>query len=111
MKQFTLLLLFIGLTFLGCSKDDDATDTIFVLYNQTYCSDPWEFAENNNELIDSIKNYFESVNIAISNVKIDDKGTPQFCNACHCLSGNRIIATVSTDDLDAIKAYGFQEYK
>ncbi|MBA6154589.1 hypothetical protein [Gelidibacter maritimus] len=109
MKQF-ILHIFIGLTFLACSKDDDATDRVFVLYNQTYCSDPWEPVENKHKLIDRIKNYFESVNIGIADIKIDNKGTPQFCNACHCLSGNRVIATVSKDDLDAIKEFGFQEY-
>ncbi len=110
MKKYLFILL-IGLTALGCSTDDDATDTVFVLYHQTYCSDPWESAEDNRELADKIKTYFASENIAISNLKIDDKGTPEACFGCGCLTGKRIILKVNKNDLDAIKTYGFQEYK
>lgn len=106
-----LLILLIGLTSLGCSTDDDATEAVFVLYHQTYCSDPWESVENNRELVDKIKTYFASEYIDISNLKIDYKGTPQDCFACSCLTGKRIILKVNKNDLDAIKVYGFQEYK
>lgn len=84
---------------------------ILVLYNQTTCNDPWQSIENDSELVDKIKTYFESVNITVSNVKIDDKGTPQLCNACNCFTGNRIILKVNKNDLDSIKEYNFQEYK
>lgn len=110
MKKLILSLL-IGLTFLGCSTDDDSSENILVLYNQTNCSDPWQSIENDGELVDKIKTYFESVNITVSNVKIDDKGTPQLCNACNCFTGNRIILKVNKNDLNSIKEYNFQEYK
>lgn len=110
MKRLILSLL-IGLTFLGCSTDDDSSENILVLYNQTTCNDPWQSIENDSELVDKIKTYFESVNITVSNVKIDDKGTPQLCNACNCFTGNRIILKVNKNDLDSIKEYNFQEYK
>ena len=95
---------------MNCSKDDDSNDDLLVLYNQTYCLDSWGYAETDKELAAKIINYFEEVNIQISNLKIDTKGTPQLCNACNCLSGKRIIAKVNSDDLDAIKAYGFREF-
>lgn len=110
MKKLLLSLL-IGLTFLGCSTDDDSSENILVLYNQTNCNDPWQSIESDGELVDKIITYFESVNISVSNVKIDDKGTPQLCNACNCFTGNRIILKVNKIDLDAIKEYNFQEFK
>lgn len=110
MKKF-ILLIFIGITFLSCSKDDDSNDDFLVLYNQTYCLDSWGYTDNDKELTDKIIDYFMAVNIEISNVKIDNKGTPQLCNACSCLSGKRIIAKVSINDLNSIKEYGFQEFK
>jgi|26BtaG_2_1085354.scaffolds.fasta_scaffold03626_4 hypothetical protein len=110
MKKYLFILL-IGLIALGCSTDDDASDAVFVLYNQTYCSDPWESIDDNRELTVKISTYFASENIAISNLKIDDKGTQQDCFGCGCLTGKRIILKVNKNDLDAIMAYGFQEYK
>ncbi len=109
MKKF-ILFLFIGTTFLSCSKNDDSKDDSLVLYNQTYCIDPWGYTENDNELADKIISYFKVVNIEISNVTIDNKGTSQLCNACFCLSGKRIIAKVSINDLNSIKEYGFQDF-
>jgi hypothetical protein len=109
MKKF-ILLAFIGIAFLSCSKDDDSNEYLFVLYNQTYCADPWGNTDNNNELADKVGDYFKAENIEIFNIKIDNKGTPQLCNACMCLSGKRIIANVNKHDLNSIKEYGFQEY-
>lgn len=110
MKKYLFVLL-IGLTALGCATDDGATDAVFVIYHQTYCRDPWESVEDKRELADKVSTYLASENIAISNLKIDDKGTPEACLGCGCLTGKRIILKVNKIDLDAIKAYGFQEYK
>ena len=110
MKKY-ILLAFIGLTFLSCSNDDDSKEDVFVLYNQTNCSDPWGYSDDNNELADKINNYLKAENIEISNVTIDNNGTAISCNACFCLSGKRIIGKVSRQDLNNIKEYGFQEYK
>lgn len=109
MKKYILLTL-IGIAFLSCSNDDDANKDFSVLYNQTYCADPWGYAENSDALRDLINNYFKAENIEISNLKIDSKGTPEVCNACSCLSGKRFIVKVDQQDLDSIKAHGFQEY-
>ena len=109
MKKY-ILLAFIGLAFLSCSNDDDSNEGFSVLYNQTYCSDPWGYDDDNNILVDKIRNYFKAENIEISNVKIDNKGTIQLCNACICLSGKRIIVKVSEQDLNSIKEFGFQQY-
>ncbi|MGF1560438.1 MAG: hypothetical protein ACFCUL_15230 [Flavobacteriaceae bacterium] len=112
MKKY-FLFAFIGIALLSCSNDDNLNNDVFVLYNQTYCSDPWGYGDDNNELADKIKNYFNAENIEISNLTIDNNGTgaPQLCNACFCLSGKRIIGKVGRQDLDNIKEYGFQEYK
>ena len=107
MKKY-LVLACIGITFLSCSSDDAFSDGIVVLYNQTYCADPWGYADTNNELANKISNYFKAVNIEISDILIDDKGTPQLCNACICLSGKRFIIMVREQDLDAIQEYRFE---
>ena len=109
MKKIILCTI-IGIVFLSCSNADDSEKDFLVFYNQTQCADIWGYADNNEELADKIVDYLKSVNIQISNVKIDNKGTPQLCNACSCLSGKRIITKVSENDLNSIKEYGFQEF-
>ena len=108
MKKY-ILLAFIGITILSCSTNDDSNQDILVLYNQTYCSDPWEYGNDNNELADNINNFFEAENIEISNLTIDNNGTEQLCLACTCLSGKRFFVNVSRQDLDSIKEFGFEE--
>ncbi|MBA6154736.1 hypothetical protein [Gelidibacter maritimus] len=105
-----LFILFIGLTALGCSTDDNASNAVTVIYHQTYCSDPWEAVEDNSELAAIITNFFASENIVISHLKIDAKGTAQDCLGCGCLTGKRVILKVHKYDLDAIKAFRFEEY-
>lgn len=109
MKKYTSLI-FIGIAFLSCSKDD-SNEGFFVLYNQTYCSDPWGYAEDNNKLATKIKSYFKSENIEIFNLNFDNKGISEDCFACSCISGKRIIAKINKNDLDHFKEYGFQEYE
>ncbi len=109
MKKY-IVFLCIGMTFLSCSKDDNSNEASLVVYNQTYCFDPWGYADNNNELIDRIGDYFKEKNIELSNISIDNKGTQQLCNACTCLSGTRIFAIVDQNDLNSIREYGFQEH-
>lgn len=107
-----LLFIFCGLVLLNfsCSKDDDeSSEYISVLYNQTYCSDQWGYSKNKDELANKVRDYFNTENIEIFDVKFDDKGTAQLCNACTCLSGTRIIIKVNRNDLNSIKEYGFQE--
>lgn len=106
-----ILLICIGLALLSCSSDDDAGDTILVLYNQTYCSDSWGTAETDTDLADIIKNHFQSVNIEIYDVSIDNNGTPESCLACSCLSGKRIILEIKKEDINFIKEHGFQVKK
>ncbi|WP_424000875.1 hypothetical protein [Maribacter sp. IgM3_T14_3] len=109
MKQYILIVL-IGVNLLSCSNDDNSSVDDFVLYNQTFCSDPWGYGADDNELKDNINNFFEEENIVISNLRIDNNGTVELCNACTCLSGKRIILNVSPQDLDSIKKYGFEEF-
>ncbi|ASV30437.1 hypothetical protein [Maribacter cobaltidurans] len=108
MKKY-ILLAFIGITFLSCSNNDDSNENVFVLYNQTNCSDPWGYSDDNKELEDKINNYLKEENIEISNVTINNDGTAISCNACFCLSGKRIVGKVSRQDLESIKEFGFEE--
>ena len=110
MKKHALLI-FIGITFLSCSNDDVLDKDVLVLYNQTHCSDPWGYADNDNILVEKISSYFKTKNIEIFNVEIDNKGTTQICSACACLSGKRIITKVNKNDLNSIKEIGFQEFE
>jgi len=105
----SILIAFITIILLGCSNDDDSSLEISVLYNQTYCADPW-INEDDEGLEDKINSFFEGKSIEISNLTIDNNGNQELCNACTCLSGGRIVLIVSREDLDNIKEYGFKEF-
>lgn len=107
------LFIFFGLILLNfsCSKDDEGSNEyISVLYNQTYCSDPWGYSNDKLELANKVRDYFITENIEVFDVKVDNKGTAQDCNACMCLSGVRILLKVKNGDLIPIKEHGFKEY-
>ncbi len=108
MKKLILYTL-LGLLFFNCSKDDDSSGAVPVAYNQTACADPWGYADDNNALAVKIITFFNTENIKISNVNIGPQGIPEACLACTCLTGKRITVDVRSTDLEAIKAFGFQE--
>ncbi|AVR47089.1 hypothetical protein C7S20_18560 [Christiangramia fulva] len=105
------ILIFFTVVFLdvSCSKDDNSAEFAYAFYNQTSCADIWGYSNDKYELAEKVKDFFETENIEILDVEFDNKGTPQLCNACICLTGKRIFIKVKIDDLNAIKEYGFQE--
>ncbi len=109
--RLCLLLSIIGLVFISCDDDNVLDqDQQFLIYHQTYCSDPWGYSNDDDELVAIIKSYFKSEDIEINSVKIDLEGTQQLCNACICLSGKRILVNVNQSDGEVMKEYGFQKY-
>lgn len=111
--QKILLCIFCSLIVLNysCSKKDDGPDEyLSVFYNQTSCSDPWGYSNDKDELANKVQEFFTTENIEIYDVKFDNKGTAQLCNACTCLSGIRIITKIKRDDLDNMIDHGFREF-
>jgi len=88
----------------------ESTGKICVLYEQTYCADPWGQDNTTDEqLVENLAEYFDSLGVTLYNIGIDDNGTQQFCFACNCKSGRRFCAKVKNSDLTIVKEHGFTE--
>ena len=91
-----------------CSCKEQIKKTC-VLYEQTYCADPWEYNTSDQQLVEGLFTYFDSLGVTLYDIGIDDNGTQPSCFACHCKSGRRYCANVKNSDLILVKKYGFVE--
>lgn len=90
----------------------EASQKVWVYYDETYCADPWHRANDSiqiqeNQKLEIIKNYFWAENVNIINIEINKHHSPQICNACSCLTGNRIRCEIYPKDLTVIQSNGF----
>lgn len=91
--------------FSGCKKTQD---TIWVYYDETYCSDPWgDIGTSDAERKEGIAKYLQGEGINIFRIEITNEGNEQFCYACHCTTGKFIKCEISEEDISEIKALGF----
>ncbi|HMO38400.1 MAG TPA: hypothetical protein PKC76_03810 [Saprospiraceae bacterium] len=115
-----IIIMFILSIIAGCNRDDiiykncdckNTNNRTCIIYEQTYCADPWGHDDQEDEkLVNNLKEYFENLGTTLYNVGIDNNGTIQNCYACHCKSGKRFCAKVKNKDLKTIKTYGFIEH-
>lgn len=78
-----------------------------VYYNETQCADPWENAPIENDKLDNVKTFINSLGIQPVSIRIDQSGEAQACAACACLTGNRIIVKIHKDEVEKLKSHGF----
>lgn len=104
----TSLILICYLTISSCKKEKNEEDYYWL---QTKCSDPWKTGENDsdNKVKTSVINFLENEDIKVFDISINhDQTTFQYCEACDCTNGTRII--VNVDNEEKIKALGFKKY-
>ena len=110
-SKFLVKLLFIIpilLTFYSCQKEKKVEDYYWV---ETKCADPWNTGENNtdSEVENSVIDYLKNENIKVFDITINhEQGLIEFCEACNCKTGRRII--VSVDNENKIQGIGFEKY-
>ncbi len=102
LKNFLTLLLLISLV--SCERITG--DKIWTSANETQCSNAWDkIAAADTET--KVKQYLESKDIVIFDIKIETYSYGPFCEACFCPSGRRIKVLILESDLDAIEKLGF----
>ncbi|MBL4624447.1 MAG: hypothetical protein JKY42_04840, partial [Flavobacteriales bacterium] len=95
----------------SCQKEKSSIDFYF---DQTLCSDPWNTGQNDSELEieNSVKGYLKDQNIKVHDIEIDHHGDLTFvCEACHCLSGTKIIVSVDKKKIFKMKSIGLKNCK
>lgn len=103
LKSF-LFILFVSVLF-SCEKD--LGGRTWTYYNETQCSNAWDQIDATNTE-DKIKQYLESKEINLLDIKIETYSYGPFCAACFCSSGRIIQVLILESDLDAIVKLGFK---
>lgn len=109
MKTFSILAtgcLIVSLISTSCQKEKNAVDFEF---SQTLCSDPWDNGDQaDQELANSIRKYLNGQKIKVFNVEIDHTNNLAIvCEACHCLSGTKIIVSADENKSSEMESMGF----
>lgn len=83
-------------------------DSVWVLYEESYCSDPWgtEF-EDENAKLKAVKEYLNEMDIRTFKVEAGADIEKSVCNSCECGNGGVIRAKVHEDDRQAVVAAGW----
>ena len=81
----------------------------WVNYNETHCSDAWEYNINNEKLKDNITSYLKRKNITVYDVEIFSDGVAENSTSCDAKTGRRIKCKLVKSKVDNIKKEGFYE--
>jgi hypothetical protein len=119
-KRFTILtaaLLAIVLT-AGCNKSGVVQDCnckniegkTRVVYNSTFCNDPWGYDESQEKTGKMMKDYFKNLGIKLHSIGFDNGGSMTSCYSCSCKSETRICVQVDDDYVLEMMKYGFNAY-
>jgi hypothetical protein len=114
-----ILSLVIGLQSYSCKNESTSVSSCncvstngktCVIYEETYCADPWgQGFVNDNDLKNEINLFLISLTIDLDEIGIEVTSSPESCNACSCKSGRTICGIVDNEDLQLIKELGFTE--
>ena len=112
-----LVLLLVVLIHVSCNDDEDTSfcpceleptsQFECVMYHETFCADPWGNDSNDKILVDNLNTFFESLDVKLSQIRIEDRSLEVSCAACNCPSGRIIHAHVNKSELDIVIEKGF----
>jgi hypothetical protein len=108
MKSLVFVVIICLLATSSCKKDKD---TLWVYYDETFCSDAWGDSDELEPIKkNNIKAYLKNNNVEVFEIKFS-KFFPEegYCKSCGCRSGVRIESKIKARDLD--KALSFRFYQ
>lgn len=106
-KFRTLLILLAGIVmFFGCGKNGNVR---WVHYDETQCSDKWEYSVNNEKLKENVTAYLEKKNVKVFEIEIFTDRPSDGCADCYCKTGRRIKCKIKKNDVKEVKGVGFYE--
>lgn len=103
-KLFTL---FAAIVLFACNKKSELEYT-GIQYEQTTCADPWVNSINDSITIASVTRYFDSLNLYVAAINIQQVNPAQVCSACTCKTGKIIYVTTIVPEQDKFMRYGFR---
>ncbi len=99
-------ILFVVLFMLGCSKSSKVR---WVYYDETNCSDKWEYTNNNELLKKNIVEYMDSRGVKVFEIEIFIIVEAESCGECSCKTGRQVKCKIKKGDLENAKGEGFYE--
>jgi hypothetical protein len=81
----------------------------WVYYDETHCSDAWEYNLNNEKLKDNITNYLKRKNITVYDVEVFSDRVAETNTSCDSKTGRRFKCKLVKSKVDDIKKEGFYE--
>jgi hypothetical protein len=103
--QFRVLIV-LGLlcVLVSCAK----TSTVrWVVYDETYCSDKWDYNSNNEKLKENVVAFLKNKGIKVLELEIYSDRTPEQCANCTCKSGRRIKCKIKKRDVSDANSLDF----
>ena len=92
-----MILLLLTLPFLNACSGEG----IWMVYQETGCSDPWRnLDEESTE--DKVIQYLKEQGVKVREIEIVNYSSGPFCYACSCPTGNNIRVRVAKSDKDKL---------
>ena len=96
--------LLLWITATGCNQDE----MVWMVYEETQCSDPWILIEENTTE-EKVVTYLNEKGVKIYKIEIVNYSQGPFCLACPCPSGDNIRVNVDISSKDVLLDLGFTE--
>ena len=95
----------------SCATDAVDVDPTVFYWDQTKCADPWETTENDsNEVTEiALKDYLENNDVSVQNIEFEQSILPEQCEACNCVTGQRIVVDVNLTSIAKMGNLGFYQ--
>ena len=105
-NTFCFVIILFFLTTYGCEKENV---TLWVVYDETACSDPWgAHAVSEEEKRKNITTYFAEKGGEILEVKFDEGNVYLPCAMCVCTTGTAILCKIKRTNLNLFEEEGFR---
>jgi hypothetical protein len=90
----------------GCGKSGNVK---WVHYDETYCSDKWDYNASNEKLKENVVNYLDKNGVKVFEIEIFNDITPDACTDCTCKTGRRMKCKIKKREVKNVKSLGFYE--
>lgn len=110
MKIEYLLIAFLAVFLLSQSACRKETVLVWMIYNETVCSDPWGDASLSNcDKNTNIFQYFIAKDIFVHEIRYTNDGTSGVNTGCSESTGTRIWCQIKEKHMSSLLSLGFQQ--
>ncbi len=105
MKYMLIQFLVVMFVAVSCSKNGN----IKMAYAQTQCNDKWGYGNNEQETLNKLGMFLDSLQIRYRNLTFKKLNPTAVCEACNCESGGLFILETTDHFVDRLTGLGFRK--